>query len=93
MMQPHLNNSRLSVVIPTWNAADLVLKAVGHLQQPGASQGGELIVVDDGSTDDTAGRVRQQFPAVVVLEQGRTAALGRRSTRAFRRRGEAIWAP
>ena len=76
MMQPHLNNSRLSVVIPTWNAADLVLKAVGHLQQPGASQGGELIVVDDGSTDDTAGRVRQQFPAVVVLEQGANRGFG-----------------
>ena len=42
MTQPQDGNSSgLSVVIPTWNAADLVLKAVGHLQQAGAAQGEE----------------------------------------------------
>ncbi len=41
-------NDRLSVVIPSWNAADLVLAALDHLQQSGTPQWSELIVVDDG---------------------------------------------
>ena len=41
MTQPQSDNSGLSVVIPTWNAADLVLKAAGHLQQVGVAQGEE----------------------------------------------------
>jgi GT2 family glycosyltransferase len=74
----------LSVVIPTWNAADLVLEAIGHLQQPGPSDEEELIVVDDGSTDDTVGRVRRQFPAVVVLEQGANRGFGAAVNAGFR---------
>ena len=84
MTQSHSDNSRLSVVIPTWNAANLVLKAVGHLQQAGEAQGAELIVVDDGSTDDTVVRVRRQFPDVVVLEQGVNRGFGAAVNTGFR---------
>ena len=85
----------LSIVVPVLNEEESLGELRAQIAATCDERGidWELILVDDGSTDDTAGRVRQQFPAVVVLEQGRTAALGQRSTRAFRRRGEAIWAP
>ena len=68
----------LSIVVPLLNEEE----SLGELHDQIAATCGrhgiewELILVDDGSTDDTAGRVRQQFPAVVVLEQGANRGFG-----------------
>lgn len=59
---------RFGVVIPTYNRADLIaatLQSVLAQEQPAA----RIIVVDDGSTDDTVARARAFAPAVTVLEQ------------------------
>jgi glycosyltransferase involved in cell wall biosynthesis len=54
-----LGPESVSIVIPTYNRADLVVEAVeGALAQTHAPV--EVIVVDDGSTDDTA-RVLEPF--------------------------------
>lgn len=58
----------ISVVIPTWNRADLVhraVKSVINQTLPAA----EVIVVDDGSDDNTKERVARDFPEAVVLTQ------------------------
>ena len=59
---------RLSVVIPTWNAVHLALDALDHLTKDGCPPWAELIVVDDGSQDDTAAQIRSRFGAVKVIE-------------------------
>jgi GT2 family glycosyltransferase len=67
----------LSVVIPSFNTADLTLQCLATLLRE-APSGSEVIVVDDNSGDDTVMRVRDQFPQVEVLchdhSQGFTAA-------------------
>jgi glycosyltransferase involved in cell wall biosynthesis len=59
---------RLAVVIPAYNAArhiDAVLERVGLLVSSGLER---VVVVDDGSTDDTARRVERHAPAAFRLE-------------------------
>jgi CDP-ribitol ribitolphosphotransferase len=52
MTQPDLDPPRLSVLIPTWNAAGTVERAIGSvLEDPDILV--ECVVVDDGSTDGT----------------------------------------
>jgi len=56
----------VSVVIPTWNRADLVLECLDSLSRQTHAPS-EVIVVDDASTDDTAARVRAAHPHVRVI--------------------------
>jgi len=67
---------RLSVVIPALNEADRIGKTLLYVREYLASQPyeAEVLVVDDGSSDDTSGTVRRLgWPAVSVhrLEQNR----------------------
>lgn len=60
--------STISVIIPTFNRRNSVCDAIESVQQQ-TLQPHEIILVDDGSTDDTASLVREQFPNVLVIEQ------------------------
>ena len=59
---------RVSVVIPTCNRADFVCEAITSVLRQDYPDI-EIIVVDDGSRDDTAAEVRRFGPAVQYLWQ------------------------
>ena len=58
----------VSIIIPTYNRSDYLREAVGSAmaQRPGVA---EVIVVDDGSTDDTADVVKRDYPSVIYVRQ------------------------
>ncbi len=67
---------RVAVVVITHNRCEELLRTLGHLtrlpEQP------HVVLVDNGSTDDTAPRVARQFPNVEVLDAGgNRGAVGR----------------
>ena len=53
---PFVPSPRVSVIVPTWNRACLVTEAVGSVIAQTMTDW-ELIVADDGSTDDTLSRL------------------------------------
>jgi glycosyltransferase involved in cell wall biosynthesis len=86
-----VNLPLLSVVIPTWNRSRLVCEAIDSAlaQCPGRVQ---VIVVDDGSDDDTAGNVVRRFGSgITFLRIPRRGGIGAaRNTGVSRARGELI---
>jgi N-acetylglucosaminyl-diphospho-decaprenol L-rhamnosyltransferase len=68
-----MDAARLSVVIPTHDTRELTLRCLASLGKAMTS-GVEVVLVDDGSVDDTGGAVRDRFPTVLVLRH--EAALG-----------------
>ena len=68
---------KVSVVIPAYNAARTIGEAVAHsLSQTSGSLEVELIVVDDGSTDDTAA-VAESAGATVIRQRNAGPAAAR----------------
>lgn len=57
---------RISVVIPSFDTAELTLRCCASAIDALPSDG-EIIVVDDGSRDDTARRIEDAFPSIRVL--------------------------
>ena len=61
-------NPKFSVIIPTYNRANYVVEAVESVLQQ-TYQGFELIVVNDGSTDDTAEVIRRFGDRIRYMEK------------------------
>ena len=61
-------NPTVSVVVPAYNAARHIAECLESIQKQNAEVPFEVIVVDDGSTDDTRERVAR-FPDVRLLRQ------------------------
>lgn len=60
---------RVTIVVLNWNnAADTLecLKSLAALDDPGC----DVLVVDNGSTDDSSARIRAGFPGIPLLETG-----------------------
>lgn len=58
--------SDVSVVIPSWNGADLLPRCLGSLRNQTLAPG-EVIVVDNGSSDGSAAMIARSFPEVRVI--------------------------
>ncbi len=58
----------ISVIIPMYNDGHWVIEAIGSVLTQTAVPA-EILVVDDGSQDDSAERVQQQFGGAVRLER------------------------
>lgn len=64
----YTSRSSISVIIPTYNMGWCVERAIGSALEQDV-EGLEVIVVDDGSTDDTADRLRQFGERIITIRQ------------------------
>src|SRR5580698_867963 len=87
-----MSRSLVSVVIPTYNRAHIVAKAIASaLAQD--YQATEVVVVDDGSTDDTEARIKDDFagdPRVRYVRKANGGPAGARNVGFAHARGEYV---
>lgn len=78
----------VSIIIPAWNAADTIGSLINHLLSE-QSVSLEIIVVDDGSTDDTRRILTGiEYPRFVLLTQANLGVYAARNATLPIHRGE-----
>ncbi|MFZ5964859.1 glycosyltransferase [Thalassococcus sp. BH17M4-6] len=86
---------QVSVVMPSWNRADVVGRALKSALNQSLPPF-EILLVDDGSTDDTVARVRREFAPelksgrIRLLESDHTGVSGARNVGLAAARGDMI---
>lgn len=73
---------RVSVVIPTWNRCGLVLECLASLQAQDVEM--EIVVVDDGSTDNTAQQVSERVPQVRLVQMAHNSGFAKAANAGIR---------
>jgi len=80
----------VSAVIPAYNAAETIERALNSVYAQTYPSIIEVIVVDDGSTDATAQIIRDKFPQVTLIQQENAGNAGARNTGVAAATGEYI---
>jgi glycosyltransferase involved in cell wall biosynthesis len=80
---------RASVIIPTYNRADRIKFCLEALRKQDCAFNFEVIVVDDGSTDNTL-RVLSSFPEVRIVSQANAGPAAARNRGVREARGEIV---
>jgi glycosyltransferase involved in cell wall biosynthesis len=80
---------RVSVIIPTYNSGPLVVEAVQSVLAQ-TLPAAEIIVVDDGSTDDTSARLARFGDRICYVRQTNSRVAAARNAGVALARGEAL---
>ena len=83
---PNINHSRLSVIIPSYNRAAFLPEAIESLLSQTYPEF-EIVVVDDGSTDETK-EVCDRYPTVQYIYQNNQGVSAARNTGIRASKGE-----
>src|SRR5688572_5603028 len=70
-------DTALSVVIVNWNRRDQLERCLASVFEHTKHEPLEVVVVDNGSSDGSADMVRNQFPAVRLVENVQNEGAGR----------------
>ena len=89
-LPPTHRSPLISVVVPVFNRADVIWRAVGSLLRQQFDQPHEIVVVDDGSTDDSSDGLDALSPRVRVVRQAHLGAAAARRTGIEASRGKFI---
>jgi glycosyltransferase involved in cell wall biosynthesis len=74
-----INSRKLVIIMPAYNAGKTIERVFDRIPPQLHPQITQYVVVNDGSTDDTAAvlaRLKQRFPSLVVLDHGANKGYG-----------------
>jgi glycosyltransferase involved in cell wall biosynthesis len=83
------NRPKVSVIVPVYNGEKIISECLNSLKRQDFREKYETIVVDDGSTDNTA-KIVKKIKGVVLLKQNHKGPAVARNFGAKKSRGEIL---
>ncbi|MBI5249260.1 MAG: glycosyltransferase family 2 protein [Desulfomonile tiedjei] len=80
---PESGNPVLTFVVVNRNTADLLIRCLDFIFSSELTETLQVILVDNGSTDDSVSRVKGAYPGVEIIEAGRNLGFAAANNRAF----------
>jgi len=77
-----LNSVNISAIVITFNSLTHIHQSLSALQREINSVGGEIIIFDNDSTDETVAYIRSNFPGLNIIESKKNIGFGRAVNRA-----------
>ncbi|HSL29854.1 MAG TPA: glycosyltransferase family 2 protein [Anaerolineales bacterium] len=77
----------LSIIIVSWNTAELLENCIASILANPSTSPFEIWVVDNASTDNSPGMVRERFPQVHLIENRTNVGFARANNQALQRCG------
>jgi GT2 family glycosyltransferase len=81
--EPPVTGVTLSIVIPNYNARELLRDCLESIRRNPCKYPYEIFVIDDASQDDSYGMVKKDFPEVHLLRNEKNLSYGRSNNRCF----------
>jgi len=73
----------LSIIIVNWNTRDMLLTCIASVYKTVRRATFEVVLVDNGSTDDSVAAVKDRFPDVLIIENGQNLGFAAANNIAF----------
>lgn len=87
-----LSDIDVSIVIPNWNGLGIIDRCLSSIFDHPQGVSFEVIVVDNGSSDDSVGTIRRRFPLAIVACRAFNTGFARACNAGMRlARGRYIW--
>lgn len=83
-----LNRPTVSAIVPAYNSSATIRETLRSIYDQTYPHIIEVIVVDDGSTDDTPAIIAREFPEVILIRQENAGGAAARNTGARRATGD-----
>ena len=73
----------ISIIFANWNTKDYLRDCIHSIHEQTKGLTYEIIVVDDGSTDGTAEMLKNEFPDVLCIENGKNIGVAKTYNKGF----------
>lgn len=77
----------LSIIIVNWNTSGLLLQCLNSIYDSGSHSVFEIIVVDNGSSDDSVSLVEKHFPGVILIQNNQNLGFAKANNHGISKAG------
>lgn len=71
-----MHDLKINIIILNWNGWEDTIRCVNSLQKTDCAESYKIIIIDNGSTDDSVKRIKETFPGIELIQNDSNLGFG-----------------